>query len=91
MLFEGVNNQGQYVSIDLGYSNIKDTQAVKEDIISNPIDRFFLIKNRNIGTTTKKQVLIYLNFQGEIGLYNFETQYAMSFKFPEDPEIISTA
>lgn len=73
MLFEGVNNMGEYVSIDLGIGNIKETKADKESIISNPIDRFFLIKNRNIGTSTKEQVLVYLNFDGEIGLYNFET------------------
>lgn len=35
-----------------------------------------------LGKGTKKQVLVFMNFKGEVGLYNFDNKIAHSFDAP---------
>lgn len=80
LLFEGVDSNGQFASVDLGNGDSKDTTIKITPVIEGNIDRFFLLNNKIIGKNLKKKLIVYMNFEGEVGLYNYENKTAHSFQ-----------
>lgn len=81
-LFQGVDTDGDFISVRIGKGESELTEVETMKIIDQGIDRFYLLKNMKLGKSTKKQVLIYMNFGGTVGLYNFDNKVAQSFEAP---------
>ena len=80
LLFEGVDSNGKFASVDLGKGDTKNTTIDITPLIDKNIDRFFILNNKVIGKHLKKKVIVYLSFDGEVGLYNYENKTAHSFQ-----------
>ena len=70
-IFQGVDSEGSFISVMIGDGNIVDTKVERDYVVDHKIDRFYLFKNQKVGKYSKKQVLVFMNFQGEIGFYHF--------------------
>lgn len=78
-MFEGIDDEGNYCRVILSWNKNKVSDIDYFKIVDHAIDRFFLIQNSNIGKNLKRKILIYANFGGEIGIYNFSNKKAYSY------------
>lgn len=66
-----MDSDGSFISVILGDKNVVQTKVERDYVVDHKIDRFYLLKNPRVGKYSKRQVLVFMNFQGEVGFYNF--------------------